>query len=80
MDRLDGSHNRGYTNALLDVLHWIEAHEQQLKTERMFSSKGITLLLKTFIENREQFREMGEYTPFVLSKDKKSMWLYEEGK
>jgi len=51
--------NGGYTKALLDVLHWFEQHDDDLKYERCYNSKCVRSILGALVNHRQEMRETG---------------------
>ena len=68
-------YHQGYDQALLDIRNWLELHSEALKRNRLYNQKGLSMLMNAFLENRDTFRDYGQSTEFVLSNDRKKIFL-----
>lgn len=54
------SYNHGYSKAVLDVYQYFINHSLSLKWEHLYNKKGIKMILKQLVENREELRMYGD--------------------
>lgn len=52
-------YQRGYINALRDLLDWIEYHSIDLSQMRAFNQRGIIALLTAMAKNPEHLMQLG---------------------
>lgn len=64
-------YENGYKQAVLDILNYIDKHSESMKYNKLFSHKGICLLLRAIRDNFDVFFRDKEDTEFVYSNDKK---------
>lgn len=78
MDYLDGSYNRGYTKALVDVMNFFTSYSDSLKQCRLYNESGIQKTLQMLVNNRESLRETGRVN--VVYDTKNKVFLKKEDK
>lgn len=54
------SYNHGYSKAVLDVYEYFVSHSGAMKYYRMYNQKGIEMILKQLVENRQELRMYGD--------------------
>ena len=64
------SYNHGYSKAVLDVYEWFINHSYSLKYQRLYNQKGIEMILRQLVENRQELRMYGDVKLLYNPKEK----------
>ena len=64
------SYNHGYAKAVLDVYEYFMNHSYNLKYQRLYNQKGIEMILRQLVENRQELRMYGDVRLLYNPKEK----------
>lgn len=64
------SYNHGYSKAVLDVYEYFMNHSYSLKYQRLYNQKGIEMILRQLVENRQELRMYGDVKLLYNPKEK----------